>query len=348
MNCLQTLVEQGLADGMYLGAGYCVYRQGAGTLAEGVAGLAQEEPRVPVRPDTVWDLASITKPVATATSVLILAQEGRFHLDEPVGAFLPHPAPGLSGVTLRQCLTHVSGLRSWTQLHSRGLTPEQIVAEVCAAERQRPPATGYAYSDLGYLLLGEVVRAVSGRSIAEFARERIFEPLAMESTRYLPPAEWHGRIAATRCPDRGRVLVGEVHDGNCAALGGVAGHAGLFGTSGDLLTYARMLLGEGELGGTRLLSPLAVRQMTRNQNPAGLNGHALGWFTRPNGYLPAGDFLPDDTFGHTGFTGTSLLVSPSLGLVALLLTNRVYQERDAAAFLQFRRRFHNAVAGLVR
>lgn len=347
MDRLQQLIDEGLEAGLYLGASFRVYREGSGMLARGMVGRAQEGPDVPVQVETVWDLASITKPVATATSLLLLAEEGRFHLDEPITSFLPPLVPGLSDVTLRHCLTHSSGLRPWAQFHSRGLAREQIVAEVCASERQRPPATGYAYSDLGYILLGEVIHAVSGQRVNEFARERIFEPLGMTSTRYLPPAEWRSRIAATRCPDRGRVLIGEVHDGNCDALGGVAGHAGLFGTAGDLLTYARMLLGEGELDGVRVLSPLAARQMMRNQNPAGLNGHTLGWFTRPNGYLPAGDFLPEDTFGHTGFTGTSLLLSPSLGLVALLLTNRVYQQRDAAAFLRFRRRFHNAVAGLV-
>ncbi|MGV3723519.1 MAG: serine hydrolase domain-containing protein, partial [Actinomycetota bacterium] len=234
------------------------------------------------------------------------------------------------------------------QLHSRGLTPEGVRAAFIASERERPIGAGYAYSDLGYLLLGEVVRTVTGASEAEFAQERIFSPLGMGSTRYLPPAEGKPRLAATRCPDRGRVLLGEVHDGNCDALGGVAGHAGLFGAASDLLTYATMLLEGGELNGVRVLSPLAVRQMATNQNPTGLNGHTLGWFARPNGYLPAGDFLPAGAFRHTVFTGTSLVISPSLGLAVTLLTNRVYQEREATEFIRFRRRFHNAVAGLLR
>lgn len=344
---IQTLIEEGLAAGLYLGACYSVLRVGEGVIAQGVAGLAQAAPDAPVAPDTVWDLASITKPVATATSILILAQEGRFHLDEEVRTHLNREAPSLAGITLRHCLTHRSGLPSWRRFHSRGLSPEEIRAAVAASERERPIASGYAYSDLGYLLLGEVVRKVSGCTEAEFARKRIFDPLGMTSTRFLPPAEWRARLAATRCPDRGRVLLGEVHDGNCDALGGVAGHAGLFGTAADLLTYAAMLLGGGELNGVRILCPLAVRQMAANQNPPGLNGHTLGWFTRPNGYLPAGDFLPADTIGHTGFTGTSLLLSPSLGLAVTLLTNRVHQERDAADFIRFRRRFHNAVADQV-
>jgi serine-type D-Ala-D-Ala carboxypeptidase len=344
---LQSLIEDGLARGLYLGAAYRVFRLQGGVLADGTAGMAREDPPVPVSGQTVWDLASLTKPVATATSILILAQEGAFHLAEEVGRFFPGESPSLSGITLRHCLTHSSGLKPWEKLHSQDLAREEIVRRVRASERERPAGAGYAYSDLGYILLGEVVEAVSGQSAAEFARRRVFEPLGMRDTRHLPPADWRARIAATRCPDRARVLVGEVHDGNCDAMGGVAGHAGLFGTVGDLQTYAGMLLGEGELDGVRVLCPLAARQMMRNQNPPGMNGHTLGWFTRPNGFLPAGDFLPDDTFGHTGFTGTSLLLSPSLGLAAILLTNRVYQERDAADFLRFRRRFHNASAGLV-
>jgi len=345
MTAVQALVERGLAGGLYLGAAYRVFSLSRGVLAEGALGLAQE-PDVPAALSTVWDLASITKPVATATSLLVLAQEGAFNLDEEVAAFLPGASPSLAGITLRHCLTHVSGLKSWEQLHSQGLSRAEIVARVRASERQRPIGRGYAYSDLNYILLGEVVEGVSGLSIARFARERIFEPLAMRDTTYLPPPDWTGRIAATRCPDRGRVLIGEVHDGNCDALGGIAGHAGLFGTLDDLQRYSETLLSDGEREGVRILAPLAAREMMRNQNPPGINGHNLGWFTRPNGYLPAGDFLPPDTFGHTGFTGTSLLLSPSLGLGAILLTNRVYMEQDSAEFLKLRRRFHNAAAGL--
>lgn len=344
---LQELVERGLGDGLYPGAAYRVFRMPDQVLASGAVGLAREAPATPATEATVWDLASLTKPLATATSMLILAQDGAFHLEEELVRFLAAPAPALQGVTLRHCLTHTSGLAPWEKLHSQGLSREEILRRVRASVPQRAPGTGYAYSDLGYILLGEVVEAVSGQSVAEFAARRVFGPLGMKETGYLPPQDHHDRIAATRCPDRARILVGEVHDGNCDAMGGVAGHAGLFGTLADLETYGRMVLNEGEWNGVRILSLLAVRQMARNQNPEGINGHTLGWFTRPNGYLPAGDFLPADTFGHTGFTGTSLLLSPSLGLGAILLTNRVYQERDAGDFLRFRRRWHNAAAALV-
>jgi len=354
MHSLQGMIEEGLAQGLYLGAAFRVFRMPDEIVASGAAGHAQAEPAVPAAEDTIWDLASLTKPLATATSILILAEEGAFHLDEEAARFLPGASPSLAGITIKHCLTHISGLKPWERLHSQGLSREAIVERVRASERARPIGAGYAYSDLGYILLGEVIAAVTGASVAEFARQRIFEPLGMRDTRYLPPPEWRGRIAATRRlhppqgqPPGGQVLVGTVHDDNCDVLGGVAGHAGLFGSLSDLQTYAQMLLGEGAWGETRILAPLAARQKMRNQNPPGLNGHTLGWFTRPSGFLPAGDFLPDDTFGHTGFTGTSLLLSPSLGLAVILLTNRVYQERDAGDFLRFRRRFHNAVAGLL-
>jgi serine-type D-Ala-D-Ala carboxypeptidase len=347
MNRLQEMIEEGLSSGLYLGAAFWALRTTDGLFLEGHAGRSQEEPSSTVGDSTIWDLASLTKPIVTATSVLMLTEQGAFSLTEEVCRFLRQPAPALEGITLRHLLSHVSGLKPWEQFHSLDLGAEEILRRVRASERQRPIGTGYAYSDLGYVLLGEVVETVAGQPLNELARERIFEPLAMRDTGYLPPDTWRPRIAATRCPDRNRVLVGEVHDGNCDALSGVAGHAGLFGSARDLARYARMILGEGAWEGARILSPLSVRQMGRNQNPPGVNGHTLGWFTRPNGFLPAGDLLPEDTFGHTGFTGTSVLFSPSLGVAAALLTNRVYVERDAADFLRFRRRFHNAVAGLL-
>ncbi|MFN3653568.1 MAG: serine hydrolase domain-containing protein [Armatimonadota bacterium] len=347
MQRLQEMLEEGRSQGLYPGASFRVFRADGEILGEGVTGLADPEAQAAVTPGTIWDLASLTKPVATATSVLILAQEGRLHLNEEVARYLPADLPPVPGITLRHCLTHTSGLKPWEQYHSQALSPDEILRRIAASGRQAEPGEAYAYSDLGYILLGEVVRTLAGYSVAQLARERIFAPLEMTDTAFTPPAEWRPRLAATRCADRGWSLVGEVHDGNCDALGGVAGHAGLFGTLDDLQRYSEMLLNEGAAGATRVLAPLAAREMARNQNPPGLNGHTLGWFTRPNGFLPAGDFLPPDTFGHTGFTGTSLLLSPSLRLGILLLTNRVYQDRDAADFLRFRRRFHNAAAGLL-
>jgi CubicO group peptidase (beta-lactamase class C family) len=342
---VRALVERGRDQGLYLGAAYQVIGRGA-VVAEGTAGLAGEEPERPVTAGTLFDLASLTKPMATATSVLILAERGEFHLEEEVTRFLPAEGPAtLAGITLRHLLTHTSGLPAWRQYHSRDLDGPAIHRLVRTQPRERPIGARYVYSDLGFILLGAVVEEVAGQPLERFAKEHIFAPLGMDATTYRPPGEWPAGIAATRCPDRKRVLIGEVHDGNCAAMGGVAGHAGLFSTVEEVGRFAAMSLAGGALEGSRILSPLAVRQMAANQLRPEVGGASLGWFTRPNGMLPAGDFLPGDCIGHTGFTGTSMVLAPSLDLAVVLLTNRVYQERDAADFLRFRRRFHNAVAG---
>jgi CubicO group peptidase (beta-lactamase class C family) len=341
---LQALVEAGHRQGLYPGAAFRVFRADGKVLAGGAVGSTGRDGCTPVTMETVWDLASLTKPLVTATAILILAQEGAFHLGEEVGKHLPGCSNQVGRIPLRSLLTHTSGLKPWEKLHSQGLSREAILERVKQSVPERPLGDRYAYSDLGYILLGEVVTAVAGIPLDRFAAERIFGPLGMRATRYRPPAGWAHRLAATYCPDRKRDLCGEVHDGNCAAMGGVAGHAGLFSTVDDLQHYGTMLLRHGETRGNRLLAPAVVRQMLRNHNPASLPAHGLGWFMKPNGYLPVGDFLPDDTAGHTGFTGTSLLLVPSRSLGAILLTNRVLLDQDAGEFLGFRRRFHNAVA----
>src|SRR5262249_47988722 len=169
-----------------------------------------------------------------------------------------------AGMRCRHLLTHTSVLPAWAQYHSRDLAPETIRAMVRTAARELPIGSRYLYSDLGFILLGEVIERVAGQPLDAFAAEAIFRPLRMEATTYRPPAAWAERIAGTRCRDRDRVVAGEVHDGNCAALGGVAGHAGLFGSAGDVSRFAGMLLRGGELEGVRILSPLAVRQMSEN------------------------------------------------------------------------------------
>jgi CubicO group peptidase (beta-lactamase class C family) len=307
--------------------------------------LGGEEER-PVTLESLFDLASLTKPVATAAALLILVEDGALHLGEEVGRFLPiEGADPLAGITLRHLLTHTSGLPAWRRYHSQELDREEILRRVRRAERERPIGARFVYSDLGYILLGTIVEAVVGEGLDAFARRRLFEPLGMNDTMFQPPEELQPRIAATRCPDRARVLVGEVHDGNAAAMGGVAGHAGLFGSAPDLARFARMLLRGGQGEGCRVMGALTVAAMGRNALAPDVGGCSYGWFTPPNGMLPAGDFLPPDAFGHTGFTGTSFVVVPSLDLAAIWLTNRVLQEDESGDFLRLRRRFYNAVAG---
>jgi CubicO group peptidase (beta-lactamase class C family) len=345
---VDALLEDGLRQAMYLCAVYAVVGAG-GTLVCRALGRVAESPDRSATPETIFDLASLTKPVCTATAVMWLAERGAFHLGEEARAFLGDSVGShWEGVTLRHLLTHTSGLPAWKKFHSQGLGREEVVARVLATERERPVGSRYVYSDLGFITLGEIVERVTGEGLERFAARELFGPLGMADTGFRPPAALSERIAPTRCPDRARVLVGEVHDGNAASMGGIAGHAGLFAPVADLAAYARMLLREGQADGARLLSPLAVRAMAAPQLDPTVGGSTLGWFCSPSGMLPRGDLLPADTFGHTGFTGTSLLVTPSLGAAVLLLTNRVYPEAEAAPFLRLRRRFHNAIAHTLR
>lgn len=342
---IDALIREGLEKRLYSAAVYALAR--ADEVATLCAfGWLDEPGGRPAAPDSIFDLASLTKPLATAASLLSLAEEGALHLQEEIGRFLPVDGrDALAGVTLRHLLTHSSGLPAWRRYHSQGLEREEILRRVRQQERERSIGARFVYSDLGYMLLGAVIEAVAGLGLAEFAGRRLFAPLGMDDTTFQPPEDLWPRVAATRCPDRARVLVGEVHDGNAASMGGVAGHAGLFGSAPDVARFARMLLRGGRGEGWRVLAPLTVAAMSRNALAPGAGGCSFGWFTPPNGMLPAGDFLPGDAFGHTGFTGTSLVIVPSLDLAALLLTNRVYSENSSGDFLRLRRRFHNAVAG---
>lgn len=336
----------GLDEQLYLGAAAAVVSSPRGVIWSLTCGSTSPDEAWPVDAGTLWDLASLTKPMATAASVLLLASEGAFHLGEELRTHLTGAGESLSGITIRHCLTHTSGLPAWKRLYGRGDSPDAILDRVRHSERERPVGGGYAYSDLGYILLGDLVRQTSGFSLEEFAATRIFSPLRMEDTGYRPVVA-ESRIAPTRCPDRDRLLRGEVHDGNCDALGGVAGHAGLFSSLNDVVRFAEMVLGGGRLGSVRVLPELVVRAMGRNHNPPGMNGHGLGWFCPPGGFYHGADFFPPDGYGHTGFTGTSILFCPSAGVAVVLLTNRVYWEQDGARFNRFRRRFHNTVAAAI-
>jgi CubicO group peptidase (beta-lactamase class C family) len=345
---IETRLEAGLREGQYSAAVYAIVSADA-VLACRALGWVAQEPERSATTDTIFDMASLTKPACTATAALWLAERGEFHLGEEARAFLGDAAgPHWEGVTLRHLLTHTSGLPAWRKFHSQGLTKPEVIARVLATERDRPVGSRYVYSDLGFIALGAIVERVTGEALDTFAARELFAPMGMTDTGFRPAPALHARIAPTRCPDRERVLIGEVHDGNAASMGGVAGHAGLFSTAQDIARYAQMVLREGRANDRAVLSPLAVRAMATPQLDPAVGGSTLGWFCPPNGMLPRGDLVPADTFGHTGFTGTSLLITPSLGVAVILLTNRVYVKSDAAPFLRFRRRFHNAVAGALR
>lgn len=315
--------------------------------AYGHAALSPE-PRL-MRPDTLFDIASLTKVVATLPSVLLLLEEGRFRLDDPVVKFIPEfGTNNKEHITLRQLLSHTSGLVWWRDFHNHCHSQAEFIAAICNEELNYPTGSKVVYSDLNFILLGEIVRRLTGQRIDAFAGARVFAPLSMNDTGFNPAQERAGNCAATEYrAGLGRCQCCEVHDENATACGGVSGHAGLFSTAADLLLYGQMWLNGGQLGGRRLLSQATVRAATTEQT-AGLDDRrAIGWLLKTRDYASSGDLFTWKAYGHTGFTGTSLWVDPELELVAVLLTNRVHPTRDNPAFLSVRARFHNLVAAAI-
>ena len=295
----------------------------------------------PMTVDTVFDLASLTKTVATATSVMILVEEGKLALSDPVVRHIPEFASGggdRGKVTIEHLLTHRAGLPPDDPLDLYTGSPEEIFARKYRQPLKSPPGSQFVYSDVGYEVLGEVVRRVSGESLDRFAEERIFRPLGMKET-FFDPLRPEGRptgaqprlpVPASRiAPTEKRGdhwMRGEVHDPRAYALGGVAGHAGLFSTAADLAKFCQMILEGGKLGRARILSPLAVEAMTRPRFYGDGDVRGLGWDVVTGYSRNRGDFFPPGSFGHTGFTGTSLWIDPATGTFVVFLSNRVHPD----------------------
>ena len=281
----------------------------------------------PVSIDTIFDVASLTKILATATSVMILVEEGKVSLTDPVSVHLPDFAQnGKGAVTVLQLLTHYSGLRPDLDLDEPWEGYETGIERALKEQLVSSPGEEFIYSDINYVVLAEMVRQVSGQPLHEFSAERIFGPLGMGHTYFLPPVELRSRIAPTESRD-GKMLQGAVHDPTTFRMGGYAGHAGLFSTVEDTAIYAQMILNRGEFEGVRVLSPLAVLKMTTSQSPEGADHwRGIGFDIRSPFSGPRGDLFPVGSFGHTGFTGTSLWIDPYSQAFVILFTNRVHPE----------------------
>jgi CubicO group peptidase (beta-lactamase class C family) len=290
-----------------------------------------EDGAAAVTPATVFDAASLTKIVATAPSVMLLAEDGRIALDAPLVRYLPECAgQGRDPITVRHLLTHTSGLPAGLPATPAWQGLARALELACSRTPTDAPGTAFRYSDVNYILLGELVRRVSGQPLDRFAKERIFTPLAMRDSGFVPLRSFQAaRIAPTqRLAGEGlRLLQGEVHDPTARRMDGVAGSAGLFTTAHDLARFARMLLAGGELDGVRVLSRDSVRLMTTAQTgPAIVAQRGMGMdidspFARPRGKL-----FPVGSYGHTGFTGCILWIDPASGTFYVLLSNRVYPD----------------------
>jgi CubicO group peptidase (beta-lactamase class C family) len=322
---IDRVIERGIKAGGYPGAAVVVGRRGATVWEKGFGrmGWTSESGSV-VAERTIYDLASLTKVIATTTAVMILFDEGKIHLDDQVSQYIPDfTGGGKEKVTLRMLLEHRSGLPAGRDLWRIAHTPEEARAAVISTPLFAAPGQYYEYSDLGADMLGFTVEAVTGEALDTFIGRRVFTPLGMTDTYFRPDASLRGRIAPTELtPPRGYPLRGEVHDENAYALGGVAGHAGLFSTVSDLSIFAQMMLNGGSYNGARIVADSTVQLFTRRA--AGTR--ALGWDTCA-GSFGCGKFMGSNAYGHTGYTGTSLWIDPEREMFVILLTNRVHAAR---------------------
>jgi uncharacterized protein YbbC (DUF1343 family)/CubicO group peptidase (beta-lactamase class C family) len=303
--------------------------------------------KMAMTPDTVFDMASLTKPIATATSAFVLIEQGKLLLSEKVATYWPEFAANKKdAVTVEHLLLHTSGLIADNALADYKDGKAEAMKRIAALPLEAEPGTRFRYSDVGFIVLGELVERVSGKSLDEFARTNVFEPLGMRDTGFKPGAKLKERCAPTAKRDD-RWLIGEVHDPRSAAMGGVAGHAGLFSTADDLARFARMILNNGELEGKRILSPLGVRLMTTAMPVPG-GQRSRGWDVDTSYSAPRGELFPrGDGFGHTGFTGTSIWIDPPSKTAVIVLTNRVHIS-EKVQVTRLRREVANIVAGAVQ
>jgi CubicO group peptidase (beta-lactamase class C family) len=343
------LIDDAVAGGLIPGA---VLAAGIGTaepVIRHVAGFAQDDShaRRAMTYDTIFDLASLTKVTATLPCVLRLAAAGQLDLDGSVRRYLPgFDGPGKEAVTVRQLLTHTSGLPAHREYYQYLRDPAELRAAALAEPLEAAPGTRMCYSDIGFITLGELCAAVAGARLDRLAAEVVCAPLGLADTGYRPDAGLAGRTASTE-PVAGVAKTGVVHDENAEALGGVAGHAGLFGTAADLSRYAAAWAAGGSALATLLGLPDWLRADALRGQTEGRPGdrRGLGWGLRGDRWDNMGDGWPLSGAGHTGFTGTSLSIDPASGLWAVLLTNAVHFGRGPRhSVVGLRKQVHAAVA----
>ncbi len=304
---------------------------------------ALEPEEEPMTKDTIFDIASMTKPIATATSILILADEGRLRLTDYVGEYLPEFASnGKEQVQIYHLLTHTSGLPAYTNAAAlrqkySSPCPDRVIEKICSLKAPGRPGEQLRYSCLGYITLAKIVEIVSGQAIDRFSAENIFSPLKMHRTAYNPPQLWRDRVAPTAIVD-GRLLRGNVHDPLAALMAGVTGNAGLFSTAEDLSIYCRMLLNDGHYRGCRVLSHKSVSLLTEAQS----HGRACGFDVNSGYSWIKGSFASERAFCHSGYTGTSIVCDPACGTYLIILTNRVHPNDEGSV-----RRLRTRIADIV-
>ena len=337
------LIQQAIADRVFPAASVAITHQGKLVGLQAFGRFTGEPDSPAATAATIFDLASVTKVVATTSMAMMLYERGLLDLDLPVVAVVAEFAgedPRRDAVTLRMLLAHSSGLPAYERLFLRAKTRDALLSAAFATPLTANPGARAEYSDIGFIILGAALERVAEESLDRFCQHEVFGPLAMTHTAFNPPPAWQASIAPTANDQsfRHRIIQAEVQDENASVMGGVAGHAGVFASAEDLATFAHAMLS----GGRPILRPETLAAFTRRESSPPTTSRALGWDT-PSSPSQSGKYFSSHSFGHLGYTGTSLWIDPGRQLSITLLTNRTWPDCSNQAIKQLRPKFHDAV-----
>ncbi len=338
------IIQSAIEDGAFPGAVVLVSHKGKIVYEKAFGHLTYDDTSAIVTTNTIYDLASLTKVIATTTAAMICYDRKLFSLDDPVAKYIPEFAQnGKENVTIKNLLLHNSGLPAFKRFYKKYSSADEVYKDIYATQLNYKTGNKTVYSDLGMITLAKVIEKVTGKKFDEFCEEEIFEPLGMNSTFFNPPDSLKYRIAPTEIDNywRHTLVWGKVHDETAALLGGVAGHAGLFSTAEDISKLLQMLLNKGKINGKQFIKQETVKLFTTRYSNS--STRALGWDTKSEVNSTAGDLFDISSFGHTGFTGTSVWVDPIRKLFVVFLTNRVYPTRENKKLYKVRPALHDAV-----
>ena len=350
LTAARAVLEKAVAERAFPGAAYGVLHRGSIAALDAVGRFRYEADAPAVEPETVFDLASVSKVMATTAAAMLLADRGKLDLDARLGDLLPGfvigmtPGSGKERVTLRMLLAHTSGLTAYATLFREHRTPDMLLRAVLRLGLEAKPGTRTEYSDFGFLLLGKAIEILAGEGLDVFCAREIFAPLGLATTGFRPARERRPSIPPTEDDRtfRGRVIQGEVQDENCWVLGGVAGHAGLFAPVRDVDRIAQELLA-CYAGRSEWLPQRVVREFWTRDTTVNGSTWALGWDMPSTQYSSSGKHFSPAAVGHLGFTGTSIWIEPERAISISLLTNRVHPRRDNQAIRDFRPRIHDLI-----
>lgn len=343
---LDSIMRVGIAEHAAPGGSLAVGRHGRLIHIKGYGKLDTASASGPVDENTIYDMASLTKVIATTTASMILEEQGLLDLDRTVASYLPEfNAPDKANITVRMIVTHRGGLEAFAALYKTFKGRDQYLEQINARPLKSVPGTATVYSDWDMILQQLIIEKITGQALDRYVDEHVFRPLGMTSTMFNPDPSLLSRIAPTEIDTaRGGLVHGKVHDENAWAMGGVSGHAGLFSTARDLSIFAQMLLNGGAYNGVRIVKPETLARWTAPQTRG--SSRALGWDTPSKG-SSSGDYFSPRSFGHTGFTGTSIWIDPERGLYVILLTNRVDPTRDNNRHAPLRRAVADAAQAAI-